>query len=427
MSRTFVRTSEQDPNLGTHRVPTDAELVGLKALAGMHSRLLNNLKEEIQQAKRAHEVLVAKYEQQIRELEGTQSMLHASKKTLEFMYNQCSALQVQTDRINGMVHPIRRYPPDLLQRIFQSIHDQEDESNRLHVTFELSHVCKWWRKVVHDSPRLWFKVNYAMHKNIHDIASFWDFVIPRMKAVPPVIVIKDFDSTKATVMAYCGLQRIPEIRRLEVTLILHNQLDHLRPLSLQLRGAKIKTLEITLRHKEPAPGTMSQTTWDVGLFLGTHTPSSELHLTAPCVLRLTPSDQFQLITILNLADVTQVDVSLLLSVLNRIHDLRLNNIRTVPVNGLPATSQSLHSLTLRTDVTRDIDNWLSVTSFPNLAEFHQYGRVFSHKHIAFLTAHKSIVLLDYEVAEEQQMVPHGTLGTPTSISHALCSRSRRCM
>ncbi|KIM24395.1 hypothetical protein M408DRAFT_233258 [Serendipita vermifera MAFF 305830] len=321
----YTLTSEQDPNLGKNRVPTNAELVRLKALAGMHSRLLSNLKEEIRQAERAHDVLVAQYQQQIKELEGTQSTLHESKKALQLMHDQCSTIQMQNDRINGMTHPIRRYPPDLLQRVFQCIYDEQEESNRLQVTLGLSHVCKWWRKIVHDSPRLWSRISYAMHKTGPGIASFWDFVIPRMKAVPPVIVIKGLNSAEATMLKYCGLQRIPFIKILGVNLSLHNQFDHLHRLSQQLRGTKLEALEINLKHKEPVSDPPPQTIWDIGHFLGTYNPPAELHLVAPCVLRLTPSDQFKDITTLSLEDFVQVDLSSLLSLFSQLHDLRLLN------------------------------------------------------------------------------------------------------
>lgn len=84
----------------------------------------------------------------------------------------------------GILHPLRRLPPEILLQIFEEC--VEDEVDDLHLRLltapglsrmpiTLASVCRTWRRTVLCSPRLWGYIRLPLHKRVVDAAGCMDY------------------------------------------------------------------------------------------------------------------------------------------------------------------------------------------------------------------------------------------------------------
>ena len=352
----------------------------------------------MERAKTEHQSLLAKYQQQLREIEGTLSQLHESKKALDLMEEQCNALQVETERLAGMTHPIRRYPSDLLQYIFEFVYDQKG-SDGLQTALDLSHVCQRWRAIALDSPRLWSTIDYKMKKRDSDISSFWSAIIPRMKAVPPSLVIRDVEAKTIDRLKHLNLGAVPVIKKLEIALANPDNFGLLHALSDAIPEAAIQSLEVKWTDKQTPPNQERGVTWDLGAVLKDDPLSSKLTLKAACTFRLTPSIHFGSVTSLILFKLKEVNIPLILSLFGRLNTLHLEDIVSCPTDGEPRTSLSLECLIFCTGSRNNGRAWLAEVLCPKLNSLHCDASDFPNEWVSFVERHQSLDTLDYTSGE----------------------------
>jgi hypothetical protein len=60
-----------------------------------------------------------RYDQLMKIVEGTLSELVATKRSITILEDQKMTWQKELDLLNGLMHPIRRCPSEILQHIFE--------------------------------------------------------------------------------------------------------------------------------------------------------------------------------------------------------------------------------------------------------------------------------------------------------------------
>ena len=198
-----------DPNEKKNRIPTELELEGLRALALSQSHIANFLDGEVEKLQSSYKALADRLLQQQRELEATQSQLCATKKLTDSLRNQRSAVKMQMDELRGLMHPVRRLPVELLRAIFEAAMDIAE--SKLKMAVKLSHVCRQWRDIALDAPRLWSQVSLRPSANSN---SFWAEIIPRMKTIPATVHIEGIKERHIPLLETWRLSTIPNIEKL---------------------------------------------------------------------------------------------------------------------------------------------------------------------------------------------------------------------
>jgi F-box-like len=400
--------SDRDPNAQKNRIPTEAELAGLQLLKGMHSRFAYQLEEEITSTQTTQRRLLARYEQQLRELEGIQSQLHETKKTLQVLQEQYLVHQAEVERLSGITHPIRRYPSDVLQYIFEHVFDVAKEDLKMEAVLALSHVCQRWRSIAIDTPRLWCTIDFTLDKDDEEenMAFFWDSMIPRIKSAPAFITIRGYNETTASMFGECKLMLIPNISSLALELDTLYNISDVLPNPGLLPGTGVGSLSITYA-TDIEDESAQQLTWDAGETLEKLPPVPDLFLTAPCALRVTPSVKFETLTQLSFRDLQGVDVLAILSLCAQLSYLRLSDVTFPEPTPAHITSQSLQTLIVNT-----LDGnewWLQQMSCPNLIAFH-HGSDFLESSMSIFESYGSLLTLEY--TSQEQLLPRFATATP---------------
>ncbi|KAK0497464.1 hypothetical protein EDD18DRAFT_154884 [Armillaria luteobubalina] len=82
--------------------------------------------------------------------------LHHSLSRLESLAaligTQIDTASTTKQRLESISPPIRRLPRDILLEIFSLSSSPPPDTK--HYPWNLSHVCHWWRDIVHSSPKL---------------------------------------------------------------------------------------------------------------------------------------------------------------------------------------------------------------------------------------------------------------------------------
>jgi F-box-like len=182
---------------------------GLRALAVSNSHIAEFLDGEVEKLQASHKALAHRLLQQQRELEATQSQLCATKKLIDSLQDQSSVVKIQMEELRGLMHPVRRLPVELLRAIFEATTDAVDST--LGTAIKLSHVCRQWRDIALDSPRLWNQVTITPFANSD---SLWAEIIPRMKTVPASVCVQGIKKDHLSLLGKWGLSMIPNMEKL---------------------------------------------------------------------------------------------------------------------------------------------------------------------------------------------------------------------
>lgn len=381
----LTQINNDDPNAQKNRIPTDDELFHLRTTKQTHIRLANMLSDEVERARCAHDALAKRYQDQLRELEATQSQLHTSKRLLDILISQQSAQLAEGERLSGLLHPIRRLPSDVLRYLFESAYSAVDKEDRFSTTLTLSQVCQRWRAIALDTPRLWCYIDYTF-QDVTDPEKFWGWIIPLVKGVPSDIVLRELDPDEGDTLNAFSLSRIPRIQSLTLRTNTSADISRILPPPICLPVAGIGSLSI--HYDSPT----IEMTLDMGNLLSRLPFVPNLTLDADCPLRITPTNSLQNLTFLWLKYFKDVDISAILSLCTNLLDLRLDTISSTPTAATaPAISQSLRTFMFTCDENALF--WPEALSFPNLTAFH-HGESTFEECLSFLASHPSIVTLD---------------------------------
>jgi hypothetical protein len=384
--------ADYNPNMRKNRIPTGSELSGLKEMANTLTKSVLDMKEDIKRAQDAHKLLLAKYQQQFRELEGTQSQLHELKELIEFLQKQCRNFKSKSNRLSGIIHPIRRYPTDVLQIIFELACQASNPANRIHTAIRLSHVCQRWRMISVDTPRLWCDVTFSFGMKRAHTSAFWSSLIPRMRCVPASITLLSLDEAGGNRLKQCNLRQISVISSLMLDLTGWEYFSRIKSFPCFWPRSGVKQLTVQHIPRDDRPDGVLPGTWDIGDLLENVPPVTELDLNAPCQLIITPSTKLATITRLRLKGMVNVDVLSTVSLLPTLSHLDLQNAGFTPV--VQTTQVVSNSLKYLKVCNSEAELWLERLSCPNLDTFLVGDVLILELYTSFIKEHPSITHLD---------------------------------
>jgi hypothetical protein len=313
-----------------------------------------------------------------------------------------SGCPTEKDRLRlNISHPLERCPFEVLQLIFEATSDMMFDP--FAAALPLSAVCRKWRKIALDTPRLWREIRLDLDLG-HDPSHFCNLIIPRIKMCPAIIKIHDLGIHTASILERCDLKRIPVLEHLAIYLTdpgYFLQLHTLPPF-FPFDGAQY--LLVSCSSEGQPLNQEADVIWDIGRLLQ-HIPISKLWLATPCTLLFSPCNHFSAITFLYLERMREVDVLTIISLFTQLSHLEMYDVEFTKTTSLKETnSQSLTSLAI-CDCVGD-DSWLAQVAFPTLAIFIHAGPRFSGLCLGFIQKHTSIVELELsEKGESLSIIP----------------------
>ncbi|PVF98733.1 hypothetical protein CPB86DRAFT_784579 [Serendipita vermifera] len=169
-------------------------------------------------------------------------------------------LDCDPQHLKGALHPVRRCPFEVLQIIFEwtvvfnaEYGDfSESRNDWFRAATCLSHVCRRWRSIALDTPKLWSKLPELTINPIGtDDNLFWERTLSRVKGYPADLYIAGFSelsnaAEKDAEEAYTTMRfhEIPHIRRLELVLDGEDSLEHLFHPLLRIPEGTVDELQI---------------------------------------------------------------------------------------------------------------------------------------------------------------------------------------
>lgn len=130
------------------------------------------------------------------------------------------------DQLEGLLHPIRRAPDDILRYIFEWAAHMTPWPTRV---TPLSQVCGQWRTIAISTPSLWTYISPPLHKDRSIVSTYWKLAAERIKSLPAnvEVSINEFDppSNINGLLSSCPLNQIQNISSLDLwadeTLLVH--------------------------------------------------------------------------------------------------------------------------------------------------------------------------------------------------------------
>jgi hypothetical protein len=150
-------SSSADPN----RVPQEEELSSLRSTALQMQALIDRLTEQAAVAVAAYDAIRNQYEVQSCALVKLESDVHLAKDLADSLTKLASSLDPEILRLRGLLHPIRCYPDDILQMVFEECVMGSVEM--FTGATQLSHVCQRWRNLALCTKRIWTRISFRLN------------------------------------------------------------------------------------------------------------------------------------------------------------------------------------------------------------------------------------------------------------------------
>ncbi|KAG8814875.1 hypothetical protein FRC17_000939 [Serendipita sp. 399] len=307
---------------------------------------------------------MARYTEQMLELEATQSQVHQSHQLIRTLSKQRDQTQTELSRITSILHPLRRFPAEILQCIFETC--TQSSETPLSVAITLSHVCSRWRMIALSTPRLWNRIIFSTDRSPANIHAFWEWVIPRVRNVETTVQLKDNMASSFSRLQYCLLHRIPNLVSLDIVLseivVIFEVIDprfQVPPLKkLIIRNSSSDLDEITRMEDEVAVG------WRLAKLLDRFEGLENLDIGDIPSMNLEPGRVFNTITVLSLGYTGPICILLILTSFPRLERASFGHVETVEASGQPPLiHQSLRTLQIN---SFDEDSWITLLSCPSL-------------------------------------------------------------
>ncbi|KAG8770308.1 hypothetical protein FRC16_006393, partial [Serendipita sp. 398] len=115
-----------NPNLKSNRVPSSDEVVALRSLIRAETVALESVKTSLAQAEGETITASKRVEEARLTLEAALSALSAAQETAATLSKLLEPIELSIRQKKGILHPLRRFPPELLLEIFQYRIDQDE-------------------------------------------------------------------------------------------------------------------------------------------------------------------------------------------------------------------------------------------------------------------------------------------------------------
>lgn len=252
----------------TNRAPLPEEAAVLRQILKTKQDLAAHLDGIIKSAADDTAILERPYRELKTMYESAEASYAAGQEHLQTLIQVKRNMEPSMQHIFSLLHPIRRYPTDILSLIFIAAVEIEHQYDHLlecdnaviiprykrrHAAIDISHVCRDWRALAHATPEMWSTVRISLARRSSAVSRLALFA-RHAKAVPLNVIIHHL--TPSFFPAYASLDSEDEdavaplfdvINRLGslevhwshfralsfVTRLGTSKLDHLQELSLR--------------------------------------------------------------------------------------------------------------------------------------------------------------------------------------------------
>jgi F-box-like len=219
----------RNPNATQNRVPDARELATLRSIAKSKEELAESIKTRITEAGATYEGAMERYRAQKLVLDSLLSEVHTAEQFLGVLETQKKILDDEMHGLRGLIHPIRRCPPEVLSNIFAMtitpvLERAYYSSYRwpLIQAYDILSVCRYWRDVALHCPQLWAVIPICLDDGLKKVRACWKRSVDRVKHASASIclAIRDSDHSQNVhrrrqhlrdAFSICDLRRIPNI------------------------------------------------------------------------------------------------------------------------------------------------------------------------------------------------------------------------
>ncbi|KIM24525.1 hypothetical protein M408DRAFT_26994 [Serendipita vermifera MAFF 305830] len=400
----------QNPNMTKNRVPTDRELISLRAIASRKEELSRSINAQISEVQATYDEITVRYESQMAILESIQSELHAAKQHADVLQAHKAIVDNDRNEIRAVLHPIRRMPVETLRHIFEETVDISPRTKWWQAA-QLSHVCQYWREVALNAPTLWNKIAVDFRKSFMTITEYWNWAMERVKMVPVDVHFinlggklkthnakRKHNESQLRKVAACSLLQIPVILKLSIDVDSTCSTPEAFAVMTELPTGRLERLRLSGPEDESVIENMS---WDWSGFLHRFPHLKFLGLEFLDVLSFSQSKPFSALQGLYIGPSTEFDTLELLCLCPKLERLTIRAGRasyTSQQNHPPTTIPSLTSL----DVSEEgIFSWDAPLHFSSLStlRFDTETRNPPDDFFQFLTNHPSISDLNLDTCQ----------------------------
>ncbi|KAG8816698.1 hypothetical protein FRC19_011869 [Serendipita sp. 401] len=189
-----------------NRVPSHSERLRLRSILGIQSKVVESLDEAIASAEKAFNEASHRCLKLWEELESAQTEVLSAQKVIEILRAQKSSLSDELQGSQGLLHPIRRVPDEILAYIFELIIEPRDYV-KITQAMGLSQVCRTWRNVAVNHPPLWTMIQIDLGNYPSGVDCITDTFMDRAGAQPVSLKILHYGD-KADKRVYSKLVKI---------------------------------------------------------------------------------------------------------------------------------------------------------------------------------------------------------------------------
>jgi hypothetical protein len=233
---------------------------------------------QLKQAKETCQSIQKRYEEQLSILESVQSEHHMAQRFVEVLESHIASFEEEMGELKGILHPIRRCPPELLKCIFEftlppiNLDAKKPPISRMWQANQVAQVCRHWRDVALETPSLWddIQIDFSLPPDL--VEGIWERAVKRVKGAPATVRFDNIGGNEAIrglareeqMMQRCNLREIPNLDVLRLTM--NHNIDTVEALSLitSFPTCKMSSMEI-IGHA--AAACTSHLDWDWATFL----------------------------------------------------------------------------------------------------------------------------------------------------------------
>jgi hypothetical protein len=320
----------------------------------------------------------------------TQSQSHAIPD-ISVPEEESFVTQLEPDDPLTLHQPISQCPDDIIQTIFEHLADTSGYPSPAD-SVRLSSVCRRWRVLALNTPRLWRHVFLDLSAPLDRQDFIRTEIIPRSKHVPITVIVDALNATTIPTMGLCGLKSIPEISELALKLTTPSDAPLLLGSNFTPPVGAMQSLRIESNARMNYFQSHTPPKIDMLSLFERFPPFNKLVIKRLpyLILPMAATNQNQSITEIDFYDVGLVDIARLLTMLPRVKSVTIRKAILV-VQGSYDSDVPFHNI-------KDIvlhhtlgESWMTKVTFPQLDEL-EYTEV-TESFLNFVSAHRSIRVL----------------------------------